>query len=75
MAREEHHVVPDPDEGWNVKKGGDPTVIIHTETKEEAIQKGREISIREKTEFIIHGKDGKIQESDSHGHDPESTPG
>lgn len=31
---------------------------------------GRGISRNQGTEFIIHGLDGKIQRSDSHGNDP-----
>jgi hypothetical protein len=36
---------------------------------------GREISRNQGTEFIIHGKNGVIQGSDSHGHDPRNIPG
>ena len=70
MARREHHVVPNPNGGWDVKRNGSARAIIHTDTKQAAIQQGRKLSKIEATEFIIHGRDGRIQRSDSHGNDP-----
>ena len=75
MAREEHHVVPNPNGGWDVKKNGVATPVLHTELKQDAIDQGRVISQVEKTEFIIHGLDGQIQQSDSHGNDPVESKG
>ena len=70
MPRKSHHVVPNPDGGWDVKKGGAERASVHTETKAEAERLGREISRNQGTEFVIHGTDGVIQRSDSHGNDP-----
>lgn len=71
MARKSHHVVPNSDRGgWNVKKSGASRASKHFDTKAEAVRAGREISRNQKTEFVIHGKNGKIQQSDSHGNDP-----
>jgi hypothetical protein len=64
-----HHVVPNPDGGWDVKRGGASRASVHTETKQEAIDRGREISRNQGTEFRIHNKDGRIASSDSHGND------
>lgn len=65
-----HHVVPNPDGGWDVKKGGASRASSHHDTKRDAIDRGREISRNQSTEFRIHNKDGKIARSDSHGNDP-----
>ncbi len=65
-----HHIVPNPDGGWDVKKAGAERASKHCDTKKEAVEKGREISQNQETELYIHGKDGKIQEKDSHGNDP-----
>ena len=65
-----HHVVPNADGGWDVKKGGSNRASGHFDTKQKAIDAGREISRNQGTEFFIHGKDGKIQRKDSHGNDP-----
>ncbi len=70
MARDTHHVVRNPKGGWDVKRGGAKRVSAHADTKAEAERIGREISRNQRTEFIIHGMDGKIQSSDSHGNDP-----
>lgn len=65
-----HHVVPNSDGGWDVKKGGASRASSHHDTKRDAIDRGREISRNQSTEFRIHNKDGKIARSDSHGNDP-----
>ena len=71
MTRNSHHVVPNSDRGgWDVKKSGASRASRHFDTKAEAERSGREISRNQKTEFVIHSKNGKIQRSDSHGNDP-----
>lgn len=72
MARQTHHVVHNPNGGWDIKRGGGVKAIVHTETKAEAEQKGRDISRNQHTEFVVHGLNGRIQRSDSHGNDPPS---
>lgn len=68
--RKEHHVVPSSRGGWDVKRENANRASIHTDTKAEAERAGREISRNQGTEFIIHGRNGVIQRSDSHGNDP-----
>jgi hypothetical protein len=68
--RKSHHVVPNPAGGWDSKKGGGSRTIRHFERKEDAIDYTRKISQNQNTELVIHGRDGKIQQSDSHGNDP-----
>ena len=58
MARSSHHVVHNPNGGWDVA------------TKEQAVNAGRQISRNQGTEFVIHGMNGRIQSADSHGNDP-----
>lgn len=70
MARHTHHVVHNPNGGWDVKRGGSQRASAHADTKAVAEKIGRGISRNQGTEFIIHGLDGKIQRSDSHGNDP-----
>ena len=66
----QHHVVPNPKGGWDVQRSGSQRSSGHFNTKNDAVDRGREISQNQKTEFVIHGRDGKIQRSDSHGNDP-----
>ena len=70
MARKEHHVVPNPNGGWDVKREDSKRASAHTDTKKEAVDIGRSISRNQNTELIIHNKDGRISNADSHGNDP-----
>ena len=56
--------------GWAVKKDGASKASSVHDTQAEAMAKGRAQAKREETEFVIHGKDGKIRDSDSYGNDP-----
>ena len=68
--RGEHHVVPNSDGGWDVKRENAKRASGHYETKAEAMKAGREMSRNANTELIPHKKDGTIQNPDSHGNDP-----
>lgn len=68
--RKTHHIVPAPQGGWNVRRGGSRRASRHFDRKDEAEVFGRRVSRRQGTELVIHGRDGKIQEADSHGKDP-----
>lgn len=72
-GKESRHVVANPDGGWDVKKPGSSRASIHTTTQQEAVTRAREI-VRNQGggEVRIHGRDGKIRDSDtiSPGNDP-----
>jgi len=70
MARKELHVVKNPESGWDGKKPHAKRVSCHADTKAEAFDRTRDICINQKAECVIHGKDGKIQNSNSYGNDP-----
>jgi len=70
MGRREHHIVPNTAGGWDIKSDGAKRSSGHFDTKREAEQRGREISRNQRTELVIHNRDGKISNSDSHGNDP-----
>ncbi len=71
MSLKSHHVVPNSDRGgWDVKRNGAERASVHTETKQDAIDRAREISQNQQTELIVHNKDGQIAWRDSHGSDP-----
>ena len=69
MARSTH-VVPNPKGGWDIKQDGAQRASAPFDNKQDAISKAREISKNQKTELVIHNKDGKISRKDSHGNDP-----
>lgn len=62
-------------DGWEVKKEGGKRASAVTETKAEAVKIGRDTAKKEHSELVIKGKDGTIQQKDSHGHDPRKTKG
>jgi uncharacterized protein YdaT len=68
MAKNQH-VVPHAD-GWAVKGEGNSRMTKVFDTQRDAIDRGREISHKQHSELLIHGRDGQIRERDSHGHDP-----
>ena len=65
-----YHVVPNPDGGWDVKKGGSKRASNHFDTKKPAVDRGRDLSRKARGELRIHGQDGKMQRAASHGNDP-----
>ena len=66
-----HHVTYDKmAEDWKVTRGGADRAAGHFDTKQQAIDAGRDISRNQGTELKIHNMDGKISQSDSHGNDP-----
>lgn len=69
------HVIPAQQGGWNVKQGGAQRATGHFDTKADAVAAGRVSSRARESELKIHNRDGKIAQSDSHGHDPRSTKG
>lgn len=69
MSRKSHHVVPAPNSGWNVKKGGSKRSSGHFDRKTDAVDWARKVSRNQNSELVIHNKNGKIGNSDSHGHD------
>lgn len=70
MKKISHHVVPSPDGGWSVKKGGAERASKNFEIKKDAENWARKVSINQKSELVIHKRDGTIQRKDSHGNDP-----
>lgn len=69
MTKNNQHVVRRPD-GWAVKsEGGQRASSVHR-TQQEAIDAGREVARNQKSELLVHGRNGRIRERDSYGNDP-----
>jgi uncharacterized protein YdaT len=69
MPRKEYHVVPH-ENGWAVKKNNASKSSVCTSTKSDAVSKAKELSKNSGSEMVVHGKNGKIQYSNSYGNDP-----
>ncbi|EGR1309020.1 DUF2188 domain-containing protein [Vibrio sinaloensis] len=63
------HVVKRPD-GWAVRGENNSRDTSHHRTQEEARLAAREIAKNQKSEVVIHGRDGRIRDKDSYGNDP-----
>ncbi len=63
------HIVPRED-GWAVRREGASRDSSHHNTKADATDAGRTTARREGVELVTHGKDGRIQDSDSYGREP-----
>lgn len=69
MAKKNVHVVKSGD-GWAVKKEGNERASSVHPTQRQAIDAGRDAAKVERSELVIHGRDGKIRDKDSFGSDP-----
>lgn len=69
MSKRNQHVVPHED-GWAIRSAGSQRATSIHDTQGEAIEVGREIARNQGTELFVHGRDGRIRERDTHGHDP-----
>ena len=69
MPRKEYHVVPH-ENGWAVKKNNASKSSAYTSTKSDAVSKAKKLSKNSGSEMVVHGKNGKIQYSNSYGNDP-----
>ena len=67
-GKNQHVVVHGSD--WAVKAEKSTRATKTFDTKQEAVNYGRAIARNQESELVIHGKDGRIQNKDSHGHDP-----
>lgn len=69
MSRDTHRVLPNGGNAWKVQRDGNERPSHVVTTQQAAIDIAREISRNQGTELQIHGRNGRIRESDSHGND------
>lgn len=73
MPRNERHVVPNPDGGWDVVKPRRSRASSHQDRQSDAIRRAGEIvGNRGGGEVVIHNREGRIRDSDTirPGNDP-----
>ena len=69
MTKKDYHVVPQEGKWAVVREGGSRASSVHP-TQREAIDAGRGMAQRSRSELVIHRRDGRIRDSDSYGNDP-----
>ena len=55
MSKTSHHVIPAPNGGWNVRKGGSDRASKHFENKKEAEDWARQVLERYPAEIVVIG--------------------
>jgi hypothetical protein len=73
MGKNQHVVVHD--NGWAVTAEGANAPSLIFKTQGEAWEKAKSIARRERSEALLHGKDGHLRERNFYGHDPRRRPG
>lgn len=63
------HVVPNNGK-WSVKGEGNSKYTTTANTQKEAVERAREIAQNQRSEVVIHGRNGQIRDKDSYGNDP-----
>lgn len=69
MPNKNQHVVLHPS-GWAVKGAGNERASSVHGTQREAIAAARETAMRQGSEMLIHGENGRIRERNTYGTDP-----
>jgi Uncharacterized protein conserved in bacteria (DUF2188) len=69
------HVVRGNSGGWQVRIEGIARARSIHKTQAEAAKAGSVIARKNKSELLVHGRDGKIRERSTYGHDPRRTMG
>lgn len=62
------HVVPHAGR-WAVRGEGNERVTSVHHSQAQAIEAARRIAICQRSDVVIHGRDGRIRDSDSYGRD------
>jgi Uncharacterized protein conserved in bacteria (DUF2188) len=68
------HVVQG-DKSWKVEVEGGARAHSTHATQAEAAKVGRNLAQENRSELLIHGRDGKIRERNTYGHDPRRSKG
>lgn len=70
-AKRDYHLVYRPqDEVWALQREGGKRATELFDTKAQGLKESREHAKNQQVELVIHGKDNRIQDSDSYGGDP-----
>ena len=73
MGKNQHVVMQD--DRWVVKEEGAAAPIATFKTQGQAWEKAKAIARRKRSEAVLHGRDGRVRERNTYGHDPRSTKG
>ncbi|MCY3052396.1 DUF2188 domain-containing protein [Aerococcus urinae] len=63
------HVTP-KGEKWQLKGAGNDRATKMFDTQAQAAEYGRKVAKNQKSELLIHGRNGRIRSKESYGNDP-----
>ena len=69
MSGKNQHVVPHV-KGWAVKSAGSSRATSVHSTQKSAISAARSTAIKNSSEMLIHGTNGRIRDRNTYGKDP-----
>lgn len=69
-SRKEIHVTPYGNGDWQAKQAGASRASVVGHTKETVMKEARDIAQNQHEELVEHGRDGRILNPNSYGHDP-----
>jgi len=73
MGKNQH--VVSQGERWAVKAEGAPEPHALFKTQSEAWERAKSIARKERSEALLHGRNGMIRTRNTYGHDPSRTKG
>ena len=65
MGRTQHVVAHE--RGWAVQADGDSAPLAVFKTQGEAWERAKAVARRERSEAVLHGRDGRIRERNAYG--------
>jgi hypothetical protein len=68
MGKNQHVVAHDP--GWAIKVEGALAPIAVFKTQSEAWEKAKALARKERSEALLHGKDGRVRERSAYAAEP-----
>jgi uncharacterized protein DUF2188 len=73
MGKNQHVVMHE--DRWAVKEEGGSAPVAVFRTQGQAWERAKAIARRERSEAVLHGKDGRIRERNTYGADPRGSKG
>ena len=68
------HVVSS-DKGWRIEVEGTGRARSTHSTQAEAVHAARELARKNKSELLVHGRNGRVRMRNTYGSDPRRSPG
>lgn len=70
VAKALHLTYRKDEDQWSIKSEGAKRAAGLFDTKQKALDAGRQIARNQRQEFVIHNRNNVISDKDSYGHDP-----